>query len=263
MESTKNMSQTGKFKPSDWGRFMPVHNPISQPGPWYYRNTECVFVEFTTDREAALAILPSDLELFEPASAFMVIETNHWSTVGPYGEVYVGILCTWQGELHAYVPGVYVTGEKSQILGREIWGFGKRIPDRIELLRHDTGIVEAQMDVNPGDRALRATMTPSFHQQDLAGLPLICLKVIPDAEGGPVPSLAQLISVSFKAEPIIGSDGKAEVFSGPGHIQFDSPSDVGFPVTAVTGCTYARFNADLPYGKILKTYTREELSTAR
>lgn len=257
------MGSKGKLTPADWGRFMPVHNPISQPGPWYYRNTECVFVEFETDAEAALAVLPSELELYEPASAFMVIETNHWSTVGPYSEVYVGLLCTWQGELHAYVPGVYVTGEKSQILGREVWGFGKRIPDRIELHRRHTGVVEAQMDVNPGDRALRAVMTPSVHQSELGGLPLICLKVIPDAEGSAIPSLAQLISVTFKSEPIIGSDGKAEVFSGPGDIRFDTPSDASFPVKRVTNCTYARFNADLPYGKVLKTYTREELEAGR
>ncbi len=256
------MAKNGKLKASDWGRFMPVHNPVSQPGPWYYRKTECVVVEFETDADAALAVMPAELELVEPATAFMVIETNHWSTVGPYSEVYVGILCTFQGEMYAYVPGVYVTGEKSLICGREVWGFGKRLPSRIELLRHDNGTVEAQMDVSPGDRALRAIMTPSVNETGLASVPLLCLKVIPDAEGRAEPALAQLISVSFTAEPVIGSDGKAEVFSGPGDMRFDTPSDVAFPVRQVTKCTYAYFNADLPYGKIEKTYTAEELGRA-
>lgn len=257
------MAKKGLLTPAAWGLQMPVHNPISQPGPWYYRNTECVFVEFETDIDAALAVLPSELELLEPASAFMVIETNHWSTVGPYSEVYVGILCTFEGEVYAFCPGVYVTGEKSLVLGREIWGFGKRMPDRIELLRHGNGTVEAHLDVQPGDRALRAVMTPSVHENELGGVPLICLKVIPDAEGGMTPALAQLVSVTFKSDPVIGTDGKAEVFSGPGHMQFDVPSDVAFPVTKVTKCTYAYFNADLPYGRVLKTYSAADFEQGK
>lgn len=252
------MAKFGKLSPSQWGRFMPVHNPQSEPGPWHYRDTEVVMIEFETDPEAALVVLPSDLELVEPATAFMVIETNHWTTLGPYSEVYLGLLCQWKGEVYGYVPGVYVTGENSQILGREVFGFGKKRPHRIELIQNINGTVEAQMDVNAGDRALRAVMRPARNETSIAGLPLICLRVIPDAEGGDVPALAQLVSVLFKAEPLVGSDGKAEIYSGPGSLQFDAPSDVRFPVKTIHKCTYAHFNADLPYGKVLKTYTRKE-----
>jgi acetoacetate decarboxylase len=255
------MAKNGKLKPAAWGRFMPVQSPQSEAGPWLYRGTEMVMVEFPTDEKAALAVLPSDLELFEPATAFMVIETNHWTTLGPYSEVYVGILCTWKGELHGYTPGVYVTGENSQILGREVYGFGKKRAHRIELISHNDGTVEAAMDVKPGDQALRASVRPARNlpPEAISALPLICLKVIPDAEGGAQPSLAQLVSVLFKANPVMGSDGKAEAYSGPGHIQFGALSDVQFPVKGEVKLTYAHFHADLPYGKILKTYTDAEL----
>jgi acetoacetate decarboxylase len=53
---------------------MPVRNAISHKGPWYCRGTEMVLVEFGVDPKAALAILPAELEFFEPLSAFMVIE---------------------------------------------------------------------------------------------------------------------------------------------------------------------------------------------
>lgn len=248
----------GLLKPAAWGRFMPVHSPQSHAGPWYYRDTEVVMVEFETDAAAALAVLPSDLELVEPATAFMVIETNHWTTLGPYSEVYVGILCTFKGEMYGYCPAVYVTGENSQIVGREVYGFGKKRAHRIELKRHGNGTVEAQMDVNPGDGAIRAEMKPQ-KLDTVGGLPLIVLRVVPDAEGGPVPALAQLVSVLFKAEPLVGSDGKPEVFSGPGELTYGMKSDATFPVKKATKFTYAHFNADLPYGKILKTYTPEEL----
>lgn len=255
------MANQGKLNPADWGRFMPAHSPQSQKGPWYYRDTECVVIEFETDAEAALAVLPSDLELVEPATAFMVIETNHWTTLGPYSEVYLGIVCTYQGAVYGYVPGVYVTGENSQIVGREVFGFGKKRPDRIELISHGNGVVEAVMDVLPGDRALRATMTPSVNEpaEAVGGLPLLCLRIVPDAEGGPVPALAQLVEASFKAEPLIGADGRAEVFSGPGHLALETPSDVQLPVKAVGKAIYAHFNAVLPYPRVLKTYGPEEL----
>lgn len=256
------MAKNGKMTPKQWGSFMPVHNPISQKGPWYYRDTECVLIEFATDLEYALNLLPADLELFEPATAFMVMETNHWTTSGgAYSEVYNAILCTWKGELHAYVPGVYVTTENAQLLGREIWGFGKKRAHRIEVITHGDGQVEAAMDVKPGDRAIRAMMRPAKNEPASAvgALPLICLRVIPDAEGGDKPALAQLISVFFTAEPVMGSDGRAEVYSGPGHLQFDSPSDAQLPVKSLLSFKYARFNAVLPYGKVLKTYTDKEL----
>ena len=254
------MPKFGKLTPEKWGAFMPVHNPISERGPWYYRDTECMVFEFQTDENYALSILPADLELFEPATAFMVIETNHWTTLGPYSEVYNGILCNWKGELHAYVPGVYVTGENSQILGREVFGFGKKRAHRIELIQHKDGQVEAVMEVRPGDRALRALIRPAKNEPaDAVGtLPLICLRVIPDAEGRSKPALAQLVSVLFTAKPLMGSDGKAEVFSGPGYLEFGSPSDAQLPVRSILGCKYAHFNADLPYGKVLKTYFRPE-----
>jgi acetoacetate decarboxylase len=254
------MAKFGKLTPDKWGPFMPVHNSLSEKAPWHYRDTECVVVEFQTDPDYALGILPSDLELYEPAMAFMVIETNHWTTIGPYSEVYNGILCTWKGELHAYVPGVYVTGENSQILGREVYGFGKKRAHRIEVIRHQDGQVEAVMEIKPGDRALRALMRTARNEpaSAIGTLPLICLRVIPDAEGGSRPALAQLISVLFSAEPLIGSDGKAEVYSGAGYLQFGCPSDAQLPVVSIVSCKYAHFNADLPYGKVLKTFTDKD-----
>lgn len=257
------MGMTGKLKPSDWGRMMPAHSPQSQKGPWFYRKTEMVMVQFETDAASVLHLLPSDLELLEPATAFMVMEQNHQTTLGPYGEVYLGIMCTWKGEPYAYVPGVYVTGENSQIVGREVYGFGKKRCSRFEIIKHDNGEVEAIMEVIPGDRALRAVMMPSVNApaDALGETPLICLKIVPDIYDTDIPALAQLTTVSFTAQPLIGSDGKAEMFVGPGHIIMGCPSDVKIPVGKVLACVYAHFNADLPYGKVLKTYTGDDFKT--
>lgn len=254
------MSNKGRLKPSDWGSLMPAHKPMAHRPPYYYRNTEMVMMQFETDREAVLDILPSDLGLLEPATAFMVMEKNHWTTIGGYGEVYLGIMCLWNGEPHAYVPGVYVTGEHSQILGREIWGFGKRRCSHFEIKQNENAEVEAIMDINPGDRALRAVMKPQdlAPADALAPIPLICLKVIPDVEGGNAPALAQLTSVVFKAEPMVGPDGKQEAFVGTGALSVASGIDVDVPINEIQACVYARFTADLPYGKVLKTFDASE-----
>lgn len=255
------MAKNGRLTPNEWGSMMPVHNPQAPKAPYYYRDTEMVMAQFETDIEACLDILPSELEIYEPATAFMIMERNHWTTNGPYDEVYIGIMCLYEGEVYAYCPGVYVSGENAQILGREIWGFGKKQMHSFDIVTHDNGTVEAKMDVLPGDGALRCTMRPGANEgvETLAGYPIVCLKVIPDAEGSDTPSLAQLVSVSFSANALVGSDGKAEIFSGAGELTYGCSSDVKFPVKSMIGCVYARFNADLPYGKILKTYTKKEL----
>jgi acetoacetate decarboxylase len=251
------MAKFGTLSPKNWGSFMPAQNPLSHKGPWYYRKTEMVMVQFETDIDVVAALIPEGLEIMEPATAFMVMEQNHYSTLGPYGEVYLGIMVTWEGQPHAYVPGVYVTEENSQIVGREVWGFGKRRAHRFAISKHGNGDVEVVMEVNPGDRALRAVMKPQANApaDALGETPLICLKIIPSVDGSAVPALAQLTSVTFKAQPVIGSDGKAEIYTGPGTIKLEDPSDVQIPVGTILGCAYAFFDADLPYGKVLKTYT--------
>src|SRR5262245_58558747 len=120
------------------------------------------------------------------------------------------------------------------------------------------------MEIKSGDRALRAIMATGKNEPaDAVGtLPLICLRIVPDVAGSDIPALAQLTSVGFKANPLIGSDGVAEVDTGPGTPEYVSASHVQLPVEQVLECKYAHFNAELPYGKVLKTYSEEELSSA-
>ena len=73
------MAKMGRLTPDQWGTTMPGHNPSYLKGPWFYRDTEAVFITYLTDEDAALDILPSELELIEPATAFMVIEFNHFT----------------------------------------------------------------------------------------------------------------------------------------------------------------------------------------
>jgi acetoacetate decarboxylase len=251
------MAKQGRLTPDKWGTTMPAHKPAYKRGPWYYRDTEAVMLTYLTDEDAALDVLPSELELVEPAVAFMVIEVNHFTTSGgPYGEVYTGILCQHQGQVYGYTNAVYVTTENALTMGREIWGFGKKLAHRIELIKHGTGEIEAVVEVKPGHIAAKAFILPDTNlpASAMEALPLAVLKVIPDVEGGDTPALAQLNSVLFFGVPHKGPDGKDELYGGAATLEVDRISDVNLPVRQIVDAKYMRMTADLPYGKILKTY---------
>lgn len=251
------MAKMGRLTPDQWGKTMPAHSPSYREGPWFYRDTEAVIITYLTDEDAALDLLPSDLELIEPATAFMVIEFNNFTTSGgPYGEVYTAILCQHEGQVYGYTNAVYVTTENALTMGREIWGFGKKMAHRIELVQHGTGEVEAVVETKPGHIAAKAFMLPerNLSASELEALPLAVLKVIPDVTGSSTPALAQLNSVLFEGVPHKGPDGKDELYSGSATLEVDNISDVSLPVLQVVDAKYMRMTADLPYGKVLKTY---------
>ena len=82
--------------------------------------------------------------------------------------------------------------------------------------------------------------------------------MIPSAEEGKPPEVAQLVSLDFKVTPLVGSDGIAELWSGPGSLSFNSPTESDpwhkLAVREVVSCHYGLFNGFVSYGKILKRY---------
>ncbi|NNM01400.1 MAG: hypothetical protein HKO62_11660, partial [Gammaproteobacteria bacterium] len=233
----------GRMTPDNWGPTMPAHSASYKKGPWYYRDTEALVLTYLTDEDAALDILPADLELVEPAMAFMVLEFNHFSTRGcPYGEVYTAILCQYEGQVYGYTNCVYVTTENALTCGREVWGFGKKMAHRVELIQHGTGEIEGVVEIKPGHIAAKAFFMPETNlpASDMESLPLAVLKIIPDVEGGEKPAVAQLNSVLFTGVPHKGPDGKDELYGGSATLEVDRISDVNLPVVDVVDAKYTR-----------------------
>ena len=112
------MAKHGQLKKSQYGFTMPVTAPAVQSPPFYYRNMEMIIVEYRTDEEEALRLLPDGLELAEPATASLVIAKYHFSTFGPYNEAILGVGCKWKGELMSFLPNLFVTQEAPLIAGR-------------------------------------------------------------------------------------------------------------------------------------------------
>lgn len=250
-------SKFGRLTPEDFAEAMPVTHPLFPRAPYFYRNSKGLTFVYHIDEEEALSRLPADLELVEPATAVLIIAENEFSTVaGQYSECYLNILCRFKGEEMLYSSNLFETAETAQIIGREIYGFPKKLCDKIEFTTTGAGEVRATVDLVDGHRLVTAVMRPVKNEpiDDYKDTPLVVLKIIPDAEGSRTPSLAQLVKVCVDTRPIVSSDGRAEYFSGPGHLHFDQPSELSIPVRQMVSCTLMRWDCVLPYGEILKTY---------
>ena len=252
------MAKLGRLVKKQFGATMPPTASAVEYPPVHLRDMEMIIVGYHTDEEAALDLLPAGLELTEPATASIIIAQYHFTTWGPYNEAILAIGCSWQGTPMAYMPFLLVTNEVPLIAGREIWGCGKKLA-RVEVNHeHDQqiGIIERPV----GNRIATAVMRPLVNVP-AAGFgfpPVCCLKVIPSAEEGKPPDVAQLVSLDFRVTPIVGSDGISEMWSGPGSLAYNSPSACDpwhkLAVHEVLSCTYGHFNGYVPYGKVLERY---------
>jgi len=89
------------------------------------------------------------------------------------------------------------------------------------------------------------------------GPPLVFLKVIPSPEAGAPPEVCELVEVVLRSTVHRGSDGQAELFSGPGELRLEmSPVDpwAVLPVLRTVRATYGRFDSVLDHGQVLHRY---------
>lgn len=249
------MGKRGQLTVDQFGASMPVTGEAVQKPPFYYRNMDMMFVTYRTDPDAAAAWLPEALELDEPALATVIVAYYGDSTFGPYHEAMLSIRARMDGQVVSYYPALFTDNEAPLIGGREIWGFAKKLA-YIELKRESEvlmGIVERPR----GNRLLTATMrnVTALAPEDFQLTPSVSLKMIPCATESTKPALAQLIGSELGLVPHMGSNGVADLWTGPGSIHYDTPSVIDpwchLPVLETVGCYCGRFDAVLGHGRIL------------
>lgn len=249
----------GKLTKEKFGYTMPVTDPIIDEPPYYYRNAERMAFEFETDDEIAAQLLPEGLQLASsPARGTLVVAHYPYSTVGAYNEVVLVLHVLWEGEPHAYLVHIFVDSEVAMLGGREIYGTPKVLAD-IEIIKSEASIT-AYVEKPKGNRIISATMRPAKNlpKEQFGNAPIINLKVIPNVEKGKEdePELAQLVRYTHNGTPVVGTDGTAEFYSGPGKISFDSGIHMlsNIPVNKIVNCTYGRIDSVLDWGKVIKKY---------
>ena len=250
----------GKLQPRNFGFSMPVTMPPFDAPPYYYRGIEMLAFIYETDDEAAAAVLPEGLTLANsPAVAQVLFPDFHFSTLGAYKEVIIGLNALWKGQPVTYCVGLLVTNEVGLIRGREPYGFPKLFAN-IEWSK-ERNLISAWAERPTGKRIATGVLRPRdiLKPEDVASNPLVTLKVIPSPEEGAPPEVCELVMTPIKFELITGSDGKGEGFVGPGNVTFDSPSAVDgyfrLPVKRMIASSWGRYNFVLSYGKVIKRYT--------
>jgi len=215
---------------------------------------------FETSTEAAAAIVPEGLFLaHEPARALVWFADFHFSTLGSYREAILAIWCLWESRRVLYCPYLIVTGDVGLIAGREIWGAPK--------LLGEVGWVKANSAVScyvERPAGVKRIASGVIRPRDVCepsgsgNPPLVFLKTIPSPEQGAPPEVCELVEVSIESTVQVASDGRPELFSGPGNIQFDSPSVVdpwaSVPVKRMLHATYGKYDSVLRHGRVLHRY---------
>lgn len=242
----------GRLTKDKFAYAMPVDAPLYAKPPIYYKNVETIGITYETDTDSALDLLPEGIVLPEPATATLLFIRYPWSTLGPYEEVILGISCLWNDEPRFYIVHIVVNSDIPLAAGREIWGYPKKMATIT--IGTEGDIRWGKMERPAGHLICSAGMKPETPVEELpdAGGGGLSLRIIPSPEEGAPPSLAELIEVPPRNNVTI------ETWTGPGWAAFHSNSVIDpwhkLPVKQVLGAIYKKYNMELGFGRVIKTY---------
>ncbi len=243
------MGMRGRLTKEQFAFTMPVDAPLYQRPPFYYKDVQLALFEYETEAAAAASILPAPLELSDTPTAALALVEYPWTTFGPYNEAILFVMCTHRGRPLQYITQIFLTTEPPMAAGREIWGIPKKLA-HIGFVKendHLMGYVERPK----GLRICSGVMRPErpITLASFSAIPPVCLRVIPSPEEGAPPSLAELIEIDVVQRP-------KDLWEGPGSCHFTGASDLDpwhkLPVKKMRRCTFAVYDMDLKFGKIIE-----------
>jgi len=250
--ATRSKQLEGRLDRKHFGASMPVDAPYYQSPPFYYRNARAMTIRYETDAEAAADLLPKGVLLPLPAQALLMVVHYPTSTFGPYNEAILGIQCELDGVGHVYVAHIVVDTVPPLVGGREIWGYPKKIA-AIEFAE-DSELLRGTVERPAGVRLVTATMRRErpLEMEEGDGINALSLRVIPSAEVGKPPSVAELIQAP-------STDRKThEAWSGQATLRYDAGSALdpwhALPVHQVQGAVYSVYDFTLPHGRVVRSY---------
>ena len=234
---------------------MPYSLPRVAPSygapPYAYRRCPELIVVFRSSAETLRALVPEPLEPNPSDLAFLMIGSMLTDEFGAYAESIVAVPSTLGARSGNHVVFHHVNAEKPMIAGREIMGWPKRLGD--VRWSEDNGRIEAST-TRDGRTLIRATadMVGPAGPEHLALFPTwLNLKLIPSADGGAVPDVAQITDTTLLDVSV------AEARYGTATLEFESTADdpVGrLEVNEVLGAVHALLSFDLPGAEVVHDY---------
>ena len=238
------------------------------PPPYTYRGVEDIFIAYEADPAGVDALLPPGLE---PADEVPVcIAWGRWvpfSSFGPYHEAYVMIRATFDGQTYLYQPFIFTDNEIPLVAGREIWGFAKKLA----VMGRTSGGAGTPF----GEQMLFTVERPRGQRimtmaiacdaladpAELEDVPVLSTRVIPNAEAGKPPSIAQLVRLDVTAPLHASADGTPKLWTGRASVTMDARSPVDpwhllAPVRMLQGW-FGIYDFDLYHGSVIHDYLED------
>lgn len=249
----------GRLKPEAIPFSGPAWGALYPPPPHFYRNTSNLILSYETDLEAVLDFLPEGVEpLGQSPRVYFWFQDTPFSSFGPHQAAYAFIECSHDGTPYLFEALLWVSSESAMAAGRELWGDSKKLGDvTLEFAKEE---IVATLERPAGVRVATARMRLEGwgDASSLPPHPGLCLKMIPDARSPRSHLVLQLVTDESTLSPVIGSDGRAEIYRGSADIELTTAitlDPVGRlkptgPITA----TYARLHMELDFGRLVKDY---------
>ena len=236
------------------------------PPPYLYRGIEDIVVAYEADPAAVESLLP--LGVVPADDVPVCIAWGRWipfSSFGPYHEAYVMVRVSLDGVTYLYQPFIFTDNEIPLVAGREIWGFAKKLAT----MRRSSGGGGSEAF---GEQMLFTTERPVGQRimtmsiicdavadpASLEALPVLSMRLIPNAEAGKPPSVCELVRLDVRAPLHRSADGTPMLFTGRASVSMDavSPADPWHllaPVNALQGY-FGVYDFDLTHGIVVKDY---------
>ena len=235
------------------------------PPPYTYRGVEDIFVAYESDSKGVDVLLPPGVTAADdPPVCIAWARWVPFSTFGPYHEAYVMVRASFGGETYLYQPFIFTDNEIPLVAGREIWGFAKKLAT---MKRSSGGAGQPfgeQMLFTTERPVGQRIMTMSIicdalaDSAELEDLPVLSMRLIPNAEAGKPPSVCELVRLDVDASLHRGADGSPMLFTGRASVSMDavSPADPWHllaPINVLQGW-FGVYDFDLAHGVVVKDY---------
>jgi len=246
----------------------PAWAPLYPPFPWKMFGGKAIVVNYETDLEAVLDILPPELTpLTDPpiVSCYLNGGYDFATGGGAYAEMCPMLTVSYKGEPYIF-PFVVYLGEGTEewfASGREVLGDSKKIAHVSLTQQLGHGMMLGTVERPRGHRLVTLVAGPFERQgteNDFILYPNLVVRLLPSGEAGNNrPQVAELVCKRVSATIRKASDGSPMIFHGPGTVEIGrSEQDPLYklPVRKVLGSLYIEFGTiEQPAGEVIKRYT--------
>jgi acetoacetate decarboxylase len=241
------MTSKGRLSIGNHGFSMPIDAPLYPTPPYPYKDVESFVINYETDEEAALNMLPEELALTETPTAMLMFVQYPFCALGPYEEVILGIHCHHEGNARLYIPHIVVNNEVPLAAGREIWGFPKKLATitieskgdgMLGQMQRPEGNLICSMGFRPEQRiAVSGESTDGYSMS---------LRLIPSSQEGEKPTVAELIETH-------STTTQRDLWTGTGWITFHCRSNLDpwhlLSVKKILSANYSLYDMVLGFGR--------------